>query len=79
MHMGIDEAIAISTKFPNPKMDEKDYFTHPSDYHRKEMITGSVSDAIDIIAKRNRIKSSRIIEYYKRHSMKGYIFNNTWE
>lgn len=42
MHMGIDEAIAISTKFPNPKMDEKDYFTHPSDYHRKEMITGSV-------------------------------------
>ena len=67
--MGIDEAIAISTKFPNPKMDEKDYFTHPSDYHRKEMITGSVSDAIDIIAKRNRIKSSRIIEYYKRHDI----------
>lgn len=79
MHMGIDEAIAISAKFPNLKTDEKDHFTHPSDYHRKEMITKSISDAIDIIAERNRIKSSRIIEYYKRHSMKGHIFNSTWK
>lgn len=79
IHMGIDEGTAIEAKFPNPEINEKDHFTHPSNYHRKEMIAGSIYDAIETIATRNKIKSRCIIEYYKRQSMKGNIFNNTWK